>query len=58
MDKIKKISWTEDGYSSFADIVDYIAQDSPFYAGNFSTFNDTMPLPFSINFTGRLFPGV
>lgn len=36
MDKIEKILWTEDGYSSFDEVVQYIAKDSPYYASNFA----------------------
>ena len=33
MAKIKKIAWTEDGSSSFEEVIEYIAKDSPYYAG-------------------------
>jgi plasmid stabilization system protein ParE len=33
MDKIRKIEWTDDGYSSFEEVIQYIAKDSPYYAG-------------------------
>jgi toxin ParE1/3/4 len=36
MGKIKKIKWTEDGHSSFEDVIQYIAKDSPYYAGVFA----------------------
>jgi addiction module RelE/StbE family toxin len=36
MDKIAKILWTENGSNSFEEIVQYIAKDSPHYAGNFA----------------------
>ena len=36
MDKIKKIKWTKDGYSSFEEVIQYIAKDSPYYARTFA----------------------
>jgi addiction module RelE/StbE family toxin len=36
VDKIEKITWTEDAVSSFEDVVKYISEDSVFYASNFA----------------------
>ncbi len=36
MDKIEKIIWTDDGIKSFEDIVQYIANDSIYYASEFA----------------------
>jgi plasmid stabilization system protein ParE len=36
MDKIEKIIWTDDGIKSFEDIVQYIANDSTYYASEFA----------------------
>ena len=36
MDKVKRIRWTVDGISSLEEIITYIADNSPFYGGNFA----------------------
>ena len=34
MDKVVKIIWTEDGINSFVNVVEYISNDSFYYASN------------------------
>ncbi|MGA1794802.1 MAG: type II toxin-antitoxin system RelE/ParE family toxin [bacterium] len=36
MDKVVKIIWTEDGINSFVDVIEYISNDSLYYASNFA----------------------
>jgi len=36
MDKIEKIIWTDDGVKSFENIIQYIANDSTYYASEFA----------------------
>lgn len=36
MDKIEKIIWTDDGIKSFEDIIQYISNDSTYYASEFA----------------------
>jgi len=36
MDEVEKVIWTDDAIKSLEDIVDYIAEDSPYYASCFA----------------------
>jgi len=57
MDKIEKIIWTDDGIKSFEDIIQYIANDSTYYASEFakrilSTIENLPEFPY----LGRIVP--
>lgn len=36
MDKVEKLIWTDDGIKSLEDIIEYISNDSIYYASNFA----------------------
>lgn len=36
MDKIKRLIWTHDGIKSFESVIQYIAEDSTYYASHFA----------------------